>query len=75
MVTCMGCGRREWAQDVAWQTVTITVAGEADSLALCGECASLLKVSDRGLLFGAKTAIHQRFRLRVADAMMREVAE
>ncbi|NMP21872.1 hypothetical protein [Sulfobacillus harzensis] len=34
-----------------------------------------LHLSERGFLFGAKMVIHQRFRLRVADAMMREGVE
>lgn len=72
MITCIGCGRTEHAADVAWQTATITVDAESAHVALCGSCVRLLRLSDRGLLFGAKTAIHQRFRMRVADAMMRE---
>ena len=69
MMTCMGCGRQENRSEVAWYTVTVQVAGEAKSLAVCGEYARLLRLSDRGLLFGATTAIHMRFRKRVANAL------
>lgn len=72
MSTCIGCGRTEDAPDAAWLTATIAVASESDHVAICSTCVRLLHLSERGLLFGAKTAIHQRFRLRVAVTMMRE---
>lgn len=75
MIACIGCGEQAYPDDVAWGTVDLRVGDLCDTVALCGACQRLLHLSDQGLLVGAKTAIHLRFRMRVGDAMIREEVE
>ena len=67
-VVCIGCGTHAIPGEVAWATLTLSVGDRTTVCALCADCQRLLRLSPQGLLVGAQSAIHRRFRVRVMAA-------